>query len=173
MRLELDRIRRARHTIDPVFLDSPQYACGPLGAALGCAITLKVETLNPVRSFKGRGTEAVASWLTRDGRAPAAVCASAGNLGLALAFSGARRGIAVTVVAAQTANPLKLDGIRALGASVRLEGDDIEDARREAVRDRRARRVLPRRGQPRPAHLRRRGDDRRLSSSSGPTSSMS
>jgi threonine dehydratase len=57
------------------------------------------------------------------------VCASAGNLGQALALSGARRGLDVTVVAAQTASPVKLRRIAALGAEVRLHGEDIEDAR--------------------------------------------
>jgi threonine dehydratase len=57
------------------------------------------------------------------------VCASAGNLGQALAHSGRHRGLAVTVVAARTASPLKLRQISAFGAEVRLEGEDIEDAR--------------------------------------------
>jgi threonine dehydratase len=131
VRLELDRIRRAPAAIDPVFLGSPQYACAPLGVALGCSMTLKVETLNPVRSFKGRGTETVMSWLSHE-HAPAAVCASAGNLGQALAYSGAQRSIPVTVVAAESANRLKIEHIRALGATVRLEGGDIEDARQLA-----------------------------------------
>jgi threonine dehydratase len=128
VRLELDRIRSAVAAIDPVFLNSPQYECAALGDALGCSITLKVETLNPVRSFKGRGTETVMDVLSQRPNA-AAVCASAGNLGQALAYSGARRGIPVTVVAAQSANPLKVERMRALGAIVRLAGDDIEDAR--------------------------------------------
>jgi threonine dehydratase len=127
LRLELDRIRAAAAAIDPVFLNSPQYACAPLGEALDCSITLKVETLNPVRSFKGRGTETVMASLGEN--APATVCASAGNLGQALAYSGAQRGIPVTVVAAETANPGKIARIEALGATVRLEGDDIEQAR--------------------------------------------
>ena len=130
VRLDLDRIRRARASIDPVFLDTPQYACSPLGDVLGCAVTLKVETLNPVRSFKGRGTETAVSRLAPPAGEPTAVCAaSAGNLGQALAYSGARRGIPVTIVAARTANPFKIERIRALGATVVLEGDDIEDAR--------------------------------------------
>jgi threonine dehydratase len=85
-----------------------------------------------VRSFKGRGTETVMSWLSQRKNPPTAICASAGNLGLALAYSGARRSIPVTVVAAETANPLKINLIKALGATVRLEGDDIEDARQIA-----------------------------------------
>jgi threonine dehydratase len=129
VRLDLDRIRRARSAIDPVFLDSPQYECEPLGHVLGCSIMLKIETLNPVRSFKGRGTETALSWLADREEAPSAVCASAGNLGQALAYSGALRGIPVTVVAARTANPFKIERISALGATVRIAGDDIEDAR--------------------------------------------
>lgn len=92
-------------------------------------MTLKVEALNPVRSFKGRGTETVMASLSRQPSGAAAVCASAGNLGQALAYSGTRRGIPVTVVVAQSANPLKVERMRALGATVHLAGDDIEDAR--------------------------------------------
>jgi threonine dehydratase len=133
LRLELDRIRAAVAAIDPVFLNTPQYESAPLGEALGCSITLKVETLNPVRSFKGRGTETVMASLVQRSNGVSAVCASAGNLGQALAYSGARRGIPVTVVAARSANALKVERMRALGATVRLEGDDIEDARQLAV----------------------------------------
>jgi threonine dehydratase len=132
MRLALDRVRAAQAVIDPVFRNTPQYACEPLGAALGCSVLLKVETLNPVRSFKGRGTEALTSWLRQREDFATAVCASAGNLGQALAYSGTRRQIAVTVVAAARANPMKIDRIRELGATVVLDGDDHEDARRLA-----------------------------------------
>jgi threonine dehydratase len=128
VRLRLDRVRAAVREIDPVFLDTPALPCAPLGRALGCSVTLKVETLNPVRSFKGRGTDTVAAVARRTG-ASRVVCASAGNLGQALAYSGGRRGLEVTVVAARSANPLKLRQIAAFGADVRLEGEDIEDAR--------------------------------------------
>jgi threonine dehydratase len=128
VRLRLDRVRDAVGEIDSVFLDTPALLCAPLGQALGCSVTLKIETLNPVRSFKGRGTETVAAVARKQG-ASRVVCASAGNLGQALAYSGSRRGLGVTVVAASTANPLKLRQIAAFGADVRLEGKDIEDAR--------------------------------------------
>lgn len=132
VRLDLDRIRGAVACIDAVFLDTPQYECRPLGDELGCSLTLKIETLNPVRSFKGRGTETA---VARLGGGVRALCAaSAGNLGQALAYSGARRGIPVVVVAARTANPYKVERIRALGARVELVGDDIEDARLRARR---------------------------------------
>ncbi|WP_207935943.1 pyridoxal-phosphate dependent enzyme [Actinomadura sp. KC216] len=128
VRLRLDRIRAAVGEIDPLFLDTPALECAPLGRALGCSMTLKIETLNPVRSFKGRGAETVVA-AAREKGASRMVCASAGNLGQALTYSGTRRGLDVTVVAACTANPLKLRRITDLGAQVRLEGEDIEDAR--------------------------------------------
>ncbi len=128
VRLQLDQVRDAVNAIDPVFLDTPALPCAPLGQVLGCSVTLKVETLNPVRSFKGRGTETLAGAARRKGTSRV-VCASAGNLGQAMAYSGARRGLEVTVVAARTANTLKLRQIAAFGATVRLEGEDIEDAR--------------------------------------------
>lgn len=128
VRLELDRVRAAVDEIDQVFLDTPALACPPLSQALGCSVTLKVETLNPVRSFKGRGTEMAVAAASDQG-AGRVVCASAGNLGQALAYSGSRRGLEVTVVAARTANPFKLRQIAAFGADIRLDGQDIEDAR--------------------------------------------
>ncbi|GAA4698353.1 threonine ammonia-lyase [Phytohabitans rumicis] len=130
-RLDLDRIRSARQVIDPVFLDTPLYECGPLGRRLGCAVSVKLETANPVRSFKARGTELVTSLLTGNG-AGEVVCASAGNLGQALAWSARRRGVHATVVASRQAPAAKLDGIRALGAELELVDGDIEHARERA-----------------------------------------
>jgi len=132
VRLDLDRIRAAVPHIAPVFRDTPQYVCEPLGAVLGCRITLKVETLNPVRSFKGRGTETVLEGVVRQGGSRPVICASAGNLGQALAYSGRRRGVPCTVVASSAASVLKLQRMRDLGAGVHLVDGDIEVARATA-----------------------------------------
>lgn len=131
-RLDLDRIRTAPRVIDPVFLDTPLFRCDALGRALGCAVSIKLETANPVRSFKGRGTELVASRLSDQDRT-AAVCASAGNLGWALGWSGRRRGLDVTVVASRRAPTAKLDRIRALGAALELVDGDFDLARERAA----------------------------------------
>lgn len=56
-RFHLADIQRAARLIDPVFLHSPQYEYAPLSNALGCRVVLKVETMNPIRSFKGRGAD--------------------------------------------------------------------------------------------------------------------
>jgi threonine dehydratase len=131
-RLDTARIRAARRVIDPVFLDTPLYRCEALEPGLGCTVSIKLETANPVRSFKGRGTEVVASLLADNG-SRAVVCASAGNLGQALAWSGRGRGLEVTVVASRFAPAAKLDRIRALGARLELVDGDIEIARERAA----------------------------------------
>src|SRR5258707_8790828 len=133
-RLDLNRIRSAIPRISPVFRNTPQYACPALGEALDCELIVKLETANPVRCFKGRGTETVMARLTDNPGSKSAVCASVGNLGLALAYSGQSRGISVTVVAGASANPYKLERIRALGATVRIVDGDFDDARRLARR---------------------------------------
>ncbi|MFJ8251145.1 threonine/serine dehydratase [Streptomyces sp. NPDC094466] len=131
-RLNTARIRAARRVIDPIFLDTPLYRCEALEPGLGCTVSIKLETANPVRSFKARGTEVVASLLADSG-SRAAVCASAGNLGQALAWSGRGRGLDVTVVASRSATRAKLDRIRALGGGLELVDGDHEMARERAA----------------------------------------
>lgn len=131
-RLRLDRIHAARRVIDPVFLDTPLYVCEGLASVLGCEVSVKLETANPVRSFKGRGSEVVATQIANAGE-HSVVCASAGNLGQALAWSGRERGLDVTVVASRFAPTIKLDRIRALGARLELVDGDHELARERAV----------------------------------------
>jgi threonine dehydratase len=128
MRLDIKRIEAAVGTIDPVFLNSPQYVCESLSRELGCRIVLKVETMNPIRCFKGRGTETVLSRLSSDYGPRDVVCASAGNLGQALAYSGRRRGYSVTVAASSTASRSKIERMKALNANVILVDGAIEEA---------------------------------------------
>ena len=132
-RLSLDSIAAAARAIDPVFRDSPQYDCEPLSAALGCDLRLKLELLNPIRSFKGRGADWFLSQRLARGEHGALVCASAGNFGQALAYVCRGHGVALTVFAATQANPLKLERMRALGAAVCLHGLDF-DAAKDAAR---------------------------------------
>ena len=125
-RLSLARIEAALDVIDPVFLGTPQYECEALGEALGVRVGLKVETANPIRSFKGRGASLLVAGA--DPERPLA-CASAGNFGQAVAYACRSRGLPVTIHASVNANPLKVARMRALGAEVVLEGDDFDAAK--------------------------------------------
>ncbi|MDX3229188.1 pyridoxal-phosphate dependent enzyme [Streptomyces sp. ME19-01-6] len=65
---------------------------------------MKLETANPVRSFKGRGADPMLSTL-----APGTpvVCASSGKFGQAVAYTGRARGMPVEVFVPETVNPAK------------------------------------------------------------------
>ncbi len=130
-RLSLRRVERATQVIDPVFLSTPQFVCEPLGEELGARVAIKVETLNPIRCFKGRGTDFLVSEAEDN---VSLVCASAGNFGQAMAFSCRKRGLDLTVYASLNANPLKVGRMRALGADVPLHGSDFDEAKDEARR---------------------------------------
>ena len=99
-RLCLHSIAAAAVGIRREFLHSPQYRCEPLSAQLGCDLPLKVECVNALRSFKGRGADwFLQQWLARGGRG-ALVCASAGK-----ATSWARRAISAQNLTAAVMAP--------------------------------------------------------------------
>ena len=126
-RLSLERIEEASRLTDPVFLKSPQFEVERLSRRTGARVFVKVETINPIRSFKGRGADYFVAKL------PATVkrlaCASAGNFGQGLAFAARKYEIALDVFASAHANPAKLDAILALGAKVHLNGLDFDAAK--------------------------------------------
>jgi threonine dehydratase len=158
-RISPARIEEAARVIDPVFLNSPQFISESLAAQLGVRLLCKVESVNPIRSFKGRGTGYFVHRLV-EGRAAAGagagpkgvggsggaegaghtaaplqlVCASAGNFGQGLAYGAREHGLPVTIFAAESANPLKIEKMRAFGARVELAGADF-DAAKTAARE--------------------------------------
>lgn len=132
-RLSLAAIEAASRVVDPVFLRTPQFRSEPIGGELGLSIVLKVETVNPIRSFKGRGADFfLAAACGSPADSPVLVCASAGNFGQGLAFAARARGFPLVVFAAENANPLKVDRMRGFGADVHLRGADFDLAKAHA-----------------------------------------
>jgi len=133
-RISLENIALAAKVIDPVFLGSPAFESEALNQALGANLLLKVETMNPLRSFKGRGADFFMHQNLADLAGQTLVCATAGNWGQAMAYVCRARGWPLVVYAATTANPMKIDRMRAMGAEVRLHGQDVDEAKEEADR---------------------------------------
>jgi threonine dehydratase len=129
--LSLANIERAASIIDPVFRGTPQFIDEQLCAALGRRTIVKVETANPIRSFKGRGADFLVHGL--DPRQKIA-CASAGNFGQGMAYAGRARGIAVEVFVPTDVNPSKVARMKSLGATVTLVGEDFGVAKEHARR---------------------------------------
>ena len=130
-----DAIRAAHARIHPSFRGSPQYVHDGLSTATGAGIVLKVESVNPIRAFKGRGTWLAVEALAGQGRVGPGrpiVCASTGNFGQGVAFAARAFGVPAVVFADEHGNPTKLDRIRSFGATVIQQGRDF-DAAREAA----------------------------------------
>ena len=135
LELSPDAIRAAQARLHPAFRDSPQYVHEGLSAVAGSDVVLKVETVNPIRAFKGRGTWLALEALAADGRVGPGrpiVAASTGNFGQGLAFAARAFGVPAVVFADAHGNPTKLDRIRSFGATVIQQGRDF-DAAREAA----------------------------------------
>lgn len=131
-RLSIDNIERSARVIDPVFTGTPQYNCEPLSQALGAEMVLKVETLNPIRSFKGRGADFFMRETREVFRNQNLVCATAGNFGQAMAYVCRSNSRPLIVYSATNANPLKIDRMRSMGAEVRQMGDNFDAAKEHA-----------------------------------------
>jgi threonine dehydratase len=125
--LQPEGIQAAREWIDPLFLDTPQFVDGRLAEAVGLELVVKVETLNPIGSFKARG----ATVLARDlDPARTWVCATAGNFGQAIAYMARERGVSVDVFVSPGVPRYKVSRLRALGARV-----EVTERAENAARD--------------------------------------
>ena len=130
--LEPASIRSAHARVPAAFRDTPQYVHEGLSARLGAPVVVKVETVNPIRSFKGRGTWVVVEALAGEGRigpGRPVVCVSAGNFGQGVAYVARAIGVPAVVFCSTRANRAKVDRMRALGATVIEVGADFDDAR--------------------------------------------
>lgn len=126
--LDPTRIERATRLIDPVFSNSPQFFEEQLCSALDRRVLTKVETLNPLRSFKGRGADLLAREFSPGTRL---VCSSTGNFGQAMGYAATRHGMSAHVFVPAGTNPVKMRRMVALGAHVHeVEGDQVKQRAR-------------------------------------------
>lgn len=125
--LDLARIEEATRAVDRVFRDSPQFVSDQLCDALGRNVLVKIETANPLGSFKGRGASFLVGLLPPGSTV---VCASSGNFGVALAYAARARGMGVRVYVLPGTNPAKLARIQNLGAEVIVDDRDPAQAAR-------------------------------------------
>jgi threonine dehydratase len=130
--LSLERIEAAAGQIDPVFLNTPQFVSDQLSAELGREILVKVETLNPIGSFKGRGMSLMArqldpshTWVTE----------TAGNFGQGLAYAARARGASTHIFVWPNAPEGKVARMRALEAEVEVNKSPASAAREFADAD--------------------------------------
>ena len=84
----------------------------------GPEIFLKLETLQPIGSFKIRGAQNAVGRLPRERLAAGVWTVSAGNAAQGVAFAARRAGVPCSVMVMDTAPDTKIQAITALGASI-------------------------------------------------------
>lgn len=118
-------VARARGRIGERVRRTPVLAVEAGGLA-SVPVVLKLELLQHTGSFKVRG--AFNRVLAATAPPAGLVAASGGNHGLAVAYVAHELGLAAEVFVPAAASAVKVAGIRALGATVRVEGDYYADA---------------------------------------------
>ena len=121
--LSPDAIRAAHRAIHPAFTNSPQFVHDGLSARLGVPVIVKVETVNPIRSFKGRGTWVAVKALAGEGRIGSErpiACVSAGNFGQGVAYAARALRIPAIVLGLGSERPPRAAGSSASRPSVPL-----------------------------------------------------
>jgi threonine dehydratase len=123
--ISLDTIREAASIVYEAAIRTPLvrlHARPHAGAAAsaGPEILLKLETLQPIGSFKIRGAYNAVRRLSAGELASGVWTVSAGNAAQGVAFAARRVGAAASVLVADTAPATKLRAIERLGARVEL-----------------------------------------------------
>ena len=106
---------------------TPTWESRPLSSALDGLVFLKMEALQPIGSFKIRGI-GYACQASCEVGANRLVCSSGGNAGYAVAYSGHKLGVDVTVVVPKTTPHYVRETIGKEKATVIEHGESWDDA---------------------------------------------
>jgi len=127
----IERILRAR--VYEVARESPLAAAPRLSQRLGNRVWIKREDLQPVFSFKLRGAFNKIVHLSAAQRRRGVIAASAGNHAQGVALAARELGLEALIVMPRTTAAIKVEAVRALGATIVLEGDNYDAAGAHAL----------------------------------------
>ncbi len=113
--IALEEIERAREVIAGVAIVTPLVR---LNVDADAEIYLKLETLQPVNSFKIRGAASAVLQASDDDLRDGVLTASAGNMAQGVALAARLRGVAATIVVPEHAPEAKLAAIARFGGRV-------------------------------------------------------
>lgn len=132
MSVLLADIMAARRTIAGVAVRTPLVPSPHMSAIAGNEFLLKLETTQPIGAFKLRG--ALNALAAVPASAAGVTCCSTGNHGRGVAYAAKAGGLRAVVCMSALVPQAKVDGIRALGAEVRIVGRSQDDALAESRR---------------------------------------
>jgi len=132
MPLTLSDILAARQVIRGVADATPFVPSPYMTARTGQEVLLKLENMQPIGAFKLRG--AMTAVMSLPEGTAGVTCCSTGNHGRGVAYAAARRGMRAVICMSELVPQAKVDGIRALGAEVRIHGTSQDEALEESQR---------------------------------------
>ncbi len=109
-------------------VETPLARAANLSKRLGVDVLLKREDLQPVYSFKIRGSFNKMSQMSEGQRSRGVIAASAGNHAQGVAMAASHLGIRATIVMGRNTPSIKVNAVRAWGARVVLHGDGYDAA---------------------------------------------
>ena len=130
----LGDVLAARRRIAPYLRPTPLFAYPPLDELVGAEVYVKHENHQPVGAFKVRGGVNLVAQLSEDERRRGLIAASTGNHGQSVAFAARQFGVTARICVPEKCNPVKVAGMRGLGAELVFGGADFDDARENAER---------------------------------------
>jgi len=130
----LPHVFAARKVIAGQIRRTPLVESPSLSDAVNDRVHLKLENQQTTGSFKLRGATNAVRSLSKDDRARGIVGVSTGNHGRGLAFAAKQAGVRCVVCMSSLVPKNKVDGIRALGAEVRIVGSSQDEAEEEVTR---------------------------------------
>ncbi len=125
--ISLDEIRSAADAGAGIVRRTPMLGSKTLSERAGAPVLLKAENLQRTGSFKLRGALAKIAALG-ERCAAGVVTASAGNHGQAVAYGAREHGVGCVVFMPDEAPISKVEGARALGATVHLTGATVDES---------------------------------------------
>ncbi|WP_217693538.1 hydroxyectoine utilization dehydratase EutB [Rhodovulum sp. ES.010] len=131
MALCLADILAAARRIAGVADGTPLVPSPFLSELAGAEMLLKLEIAQPIGAFKLRGALNAVAGL---GDVAGVTCCSTGNHGRGVAFAARARGLRAVICMSELVPRAKVDGIRGLGAEVRIVGRSQDAAQAEAAR---------------------------------------
>jgi len=132
MAFSLADILSARQAVRGVADCTPFVPSPYMSRIAGQDFLLKLETMQPIGAFKLRGaTNAIRNL---SGETAGVTCCSTGNHGRGVAYAAARRGLPAVICMSSLVPQTKVDGIKVLGAEVKIAGESQDDALAESRR---------------------------------------
>lgn len=128
MNIDFEEFEKARKLIAELLPPTPLVKNDWLSSKYQANVYLKLESLQPVGSFKVRGAVNKIYNLADNEKKKGVLAVSAGNHAQGVAWAAQKLGVDATIIMPKPSPIIKIMNTEALGAKVLLEGDNVDES---------------------------------------------